>query len=96
MYTSLEAAGRIGVSKNSLLRWIAEGLVPDVGRDWRGWRIWSDNDVAKLRAFKSAYHARPIPRTRRRRPDRPEYTEAFAKGMMLLADACAKRMRRQR
>ena len=36
MLSTVEAAKRIGVSKSTLLRWLDEGLVDDVERDWRG------------------------------------------------------------
>ncbi|MHC4529397.1 MAG: helix-turn-helix domain-containing protein, partial [Planctomycetota bacterium] len=41
VYTTAQAAKQIGVCKNTLLRWVYEGLIPDVGQDWRGWRSWS-------------------------------------------------------
>lgn len=59
-----EAARRVGVCKNTLLRWIDEGYIPDVGRDWRGWRVWSGSDIARAQAFRESYHAqgsRPAP-----------------------------------
>ena len=40
MFSTAQAAERIGVSKNTLLRWLDEGLTEDVERDWRGWRLW--------------------------------------------------------
>ena len=46
-----EAAGLVGVSKNTLLRWFREGRVDDVPRDRNGWRIFSDGDVARIKNF---------------------------------------------
>ena len=46
-----EAAGLIGVSKNTLLRWFREGRVGDVPRDRNGWRIFSEGDVARIKGF---------------------------------------------
>jgi predicted site-specific integrase-resolvase len=51
MYTTAEAARQISVCKNTLLRWVYEGLIPDVGRDWRGWRVWRGRDVERVKAF---------------------------------------------
>lgn len=82
MYTTVEAAKGAGVSKNTLLRWIAEGLIPDVGRDWRGWRMWSCEDVVRAIAFKKAYHSRPIRRARRRAPLRGEHVRAAAESLL--------------
>ena len=94
MYSTGEAAERIGVCKNTLLRWISEGLIPDVERDWRGWRIWSDGDVAKVKAFKGLYHSQPVPRRRRRQsPPRARYARAAAQSMARYGRAWTRRER---
>ena len=59
MYTTAEVAERIGVSKNTLLRWIGEGRLPDVERDWRNWRHWSEADLARARAVRGEIHGAP-------------------------------------
>lgn len=56
MISTAEAAARIGVSKNTLLRWIAEGRLTDVARDWRNWRVWSEDDIARARALRDGLH----------------------------------------
>ena len=61
MISTAEAAARIGVSKNTLLRWIAEGRLADVTRDWRNWRGWSEDDVARARALRDQLHLAPEP-----------------------------------
>ena len=81
MYTTVEAAKQIGVSKNTLLRWINEGLIPDVERDWRGWRIWSEGDINRAKAFKGDYHGHPIPRVRRRPVSKVVYAKSAADSM---------------
>jgi hypothetical protein len=81
MYSTIEAAHRIGVSKNTLLRWLDEGLVDDVERDWRGWRIWHSRDVERVKAFRKAYHSKPIRRVRRNAMSRAEYAKAAAQSM---------------
>jgi excisionase family DNA binding protein len=95
MYTTAQAAERAGLSKNTVLRWIADGLIHDVERDWRGWRVWSREDIGRLKSFKADYHEKPVPRTSRRLPPRPEYAGRFAESMLLFGDACAKRGRRR-
>ena len=45
MYSTLQGAKRIGIAKNTLLRWISLGLIEEVDRDWRGWRVWSEEDI---------------------------------------------------
>lgn len=81
MYTTVEVAKRVGVCKSTLLRWIHEGLMPDVGRDWRGWRVWRSGDVERVKAFQKAYHSKPIRRIRRGALSRAEYAKAAAQSM---------------
>jgi len=81
MYTTDQAAKKIGVCKNTLLRWVYEGLIPDVGQDWRGWRIWRNGDIDRVKAFQKAYHSKPIRRVRRSSLSRAEYAKAAAQSM---------------
>jgi excisionase family DNA binding protein len=81
MYTTAEVAKKVGICKSTLLRWIHEGLMTDVGRDWRGWRIWSDKDINKAKAFMKAYHSEPIKRIRRRPINRVDCAKAAAQSM---------------
>jgi len=46
-----EVAKAAGISKNTLLRWLKAGKVPEVARDRNGWRIFTQDDVARVRAF---------------------------------------------
>ena len=81
MYTTVEVANKAGICKSTLLRWIHEGLMPDVGRDWRGWRVWHNRDVERVKAFQKAYHSEPIKRIRRRPINRVDYAKAAAQSM---------------
>jgi len=81
MFSTVEAANCIGVSKNTLLRWLDEGLTDDVQRDWRGWRIWMQRDIERIKAFKLEYHSKPIKRRRRNSISRAEYAKAAAQSM---------------
>ena len=81
MFSTIEAANCIGVSKSTLLRWLDEGLVDDVERDWRGWRVWRSRDVERVKAFQKAYHSKPIRRIRRSALSRAEYAKAAAQSM---------------
>ena len=49
--STCQAARLIGVSRNTLLRWFREGRVADVGRDRNGWRFFTADDVARIRAY---------------------------------------------
>jgi excisionase family DNA binding protein len=55
IYTTKEAADALNVSKPTLLRWIREGFVPDVTKDGRSWRRWTDEDLEKVRKFMQSY-----------------------------------------
>lgn len=47
----LEVAKTLGVSRQTLQRWFREGRVEDVARDHRGWRVFSPQDVQRLRQY---------------------------------------------
>ncbi len=50
-YRSAEACRIAGTNKNTFLRWVREGSFSDVkNRDRRGWRIFTDSDLARLKA----------------------------------------------
>jgi len=50
LYTA-EAAKRAGISKATLLRWLKEGKVPEVARDIRGWRVFTEEEVERIREY---------------------------------------------
>jgi DNA-binding transcriptional MerR regulator len=85
MFSTVEAAKFVGVSKNTLLRWLDEGLIDDVERDWRGWRVWMQRDIERIKAFKSEYHSKPIKRLRRSSISRAESAKAAAQSMRSFA-----------
>lgn len=49
-YSRKEAATLIGVAPNTLLNWEARGLLP-VQRDWRGWRVYGRDELARAMAM---------------------------------------------
>jgi len=53
VFWTKQVAEAIGVHKNTILNWIREGKVPDVRRDWKGYRIWTRKDVENLLKVKS-------------------------------------------
>jgi DNA-binding transcriptional MerR regulator len=48
----------LGISKSTLLRWISSGLVEDARRNQKGWRVWSNEDVLRLKRFAQEYKGR--------------------------------------
>ena len=49
-YRTAEACNIAGMSKNTFLRWVKEGTFPDVQcRDRRGWRLFTEDDLNRLK-----------------------------------------------
>ncbi len=49
--TITQAAALVGVSPKTLLRWEKAGKTPRAKRDWRGWRVYREEDIKELIAF---------------------------------------------
>jgi predicted site-specific integrase-resolvase len=48
-YRTAEVCGMVGISRNTLFRWLKEGIVSDVEyRDWRGWRLFTAAQVETI------------------------------------------------
>ncbi|MBF0478111.1 MAG: MerR family transcriptional regulator [Candidatus Omnitrophica bacterium] len=52
--TITEVASQIGISTKTLVRWEKDGKVTKPKRDWRGWRVYNNNDVRKIKDFHEA------------------------------------------
>ena len=49
-YRTGEVCQMIGISKNTLFRWLKEELFSDVEyRDWRGWRLFTTAQLEMIR-----------------------------------------------
>lgn len=49
-YRTAEACQMAGITKNTYLRWVAAGNISDVSvRDRRGWRLFSEEELAMLK-----------------------------------------------
>ncbi|HUT35617.1 MAG TPA: MerR family DNA-binding transcriptional regulator [Planctomycetota bacterium] len=49
--TITEVAERVGVTPKTLLRWEKAGKTPKPKRNWRGWRVYEQEDLSQLVAF---------------------------------------------
>jgi excisionase family DNA binding protein len=50
-YRTTEACELAGISRMTFLRWVRLGSFTDVEhRDWRGWRLFTDDDLTRLKA----------------------------------------------
>jgi len=93
MYTTARVAERVGVSKNTLLRWLRDGLLRDVDRDARGWREWSADDVARAKRFRKAYAEGVAARRRGGTTSKADYAKSAAESMAAYGHACLPRNR---
>ena len=50
-YRTAEVCRIIGISRNTLFRWLKERIFYDVEyRDWRGWRLFTPTQLDTIRA----------------------------------------------
>jgi predicted site-specific integrase-resolvase len=50
-YRTADVCRMVGISRNTLFRWLKEGMVSDVEyRDCRGWRLFTAAQVEAIRA----------------------------------------------
>ena len=49
--TITEAAKKVGVVPKTIVRWEQSGKIDKAKRDWRGWRVYSPDEVDQLRSF---------------------------------------------
>ncbi len=49
-YRTAEVCRIAGISRNTLFRWTKDGIVEPALRDWRGWRLFTQAQVDRLKA----------------------------------------------
>jgi predicted site-specific integrase-resolvase len=49
-YRTSEACRKIGISRATLFRWLKEGIIGELHKDRRGWRMFIEEDLNKIRA----------------------------------------------
>ncbi len=47
-YKTKEICDRFDISRATLFRWESEGVLTGVGRDWRGWRVYSEDNLKNI------------------------------------------------
>ena len=47
-YKTKEICDRYDISRATLFRWESEGLLTGVGRDWRGWRVYTEDNMKEI------------------------------------------------
>jgi excisionase family DNA binding protein len=69
-YTTAQVAKVIGVSKNTLLKWLYSGVLQEPKHSQVGgvrWRIWSKSDVERARLLKGTLKSGPKPKRKHQR-----------------------------
>jgi DNA-binding transcriptional MerR regulator len=58
-YRTNEVCRMVGISKNTLFRWLKNGVFSDEieYRDWRGWRLFTAAHIESIKAKTSRVHA---------------------------------------
>ena len=51
-----EVARQLGVTAKTITRWEKTGKVKRAKRDWRGWRIYSTDDLEEMRHLLEAVY----------------------------------------
>ncbi len=47
-YKTNEICSRFDISRATLFRWESEGMLIGVERDWRGWRVYNENNLRDI------------------------------------------------
>jgi len=50
--TITEVADIVGISPKTIVRWEKVGKVQKAKRDWRGWRIYEQDDLDHIKRFR--------------------------------------------
>jgi excisionase family DNA binding protein len=48
-YRTSEACAKMGISRATLFRWLRQGILKRSHRDRRGWRLFTEDDLTKIR-----------------------------------------------
>lgn len=48
-YKTKDICALFDISKATLFRWESEGRISNVGRDWRNWRLYSDQNLKEIK-----------------------------------------------
>ncbi len=49
-YATVETCEKTGISRATLSRWLKQGLLKELHKDRRGWRLFTEDDLKKLKA----------------------------------------------
>ena len=49
--TITDVAEKVGVTTKTIARWEKSGKIKKPKRDWKGWRFYSEDDLADIQRF---------------------------------------------
>ena len=56
-YKTNDICTRFDISRATLFRWESEGLLTDVERDWRGWRVYNEDNLRDIERIMKSKNA---------------------------------------
>lgn len=68
MYSTKEVANMVSVSKDTLLRWLRQGKIPEPARDDHGFRVFTQKDLAMIWHYIEERRNRVMENKLKRRP----------------------------
>jgi excisionase family DNA binding protein len=60
-YSTSETCHKTGISRSTLSRWIKQGVLKRLYRDRRGWRMFTEDDLNKIKAETRKIKVEEIP-----------------------------------
>ena len=49
-YTATETCQKTGISRPTLFRWLRQGVLRELRKDRRGWRLFTEADLRRIKA----------------------------------------------
>ena len=49
-YSTTETCEKTGISRATLFRWLQKGVLKELRKDRKGWRLFTDDDLNKIQA----------------------------------------------
>jgi DNA-binding transcriptional MerR regulator len=50
-YKTKDICSIFDISKATLFRWEKDGLISNIGRDWRNWRLYSERTLSEIESI---------------------------------------------
>ena len=57
-YKTQDICRLFDISKATLFRWEREGLITNVGRDWRNWRLYNEKNMQEIKSIMRGRNAK--------------------------------------